>query len=72
MELSSPEHDPSRGVAEAGGQNKMVRTAGLEPARPEGRQILSLLCLPISPRPQTVLSLAPLVGMCKRQSKVSA
>ena len=29
----------------------LVRAAGLEPARPCGRQILSLLCLPISPRP---------------------
>ena len=30
----------------------MVRTAGLEPARGYPRQILSLLCLPIPPRPQ--------------------
>lgn len=29
----------------------MVRTAGLEPARGYPRQILSLLCLPIPPRP---------------------
>jgi hypothetical protein len=29
----------------------MVRTAGLEPTLPEGKQILSLLRLPISPRP---------------------
>ena len=29
----------------------MVRTAGLEPAWPIGRQILSLLCIPIPPRP---------------------
>lgn len=27
----------------------MVPEAGLEPARPKGRQILNLLCLPISP-----------------------
>ena len=27
----------------------MVPGAGIEPARPNGRQILSLLCLPISP-----------------------
>ena len=27
----------------------MVPGAGIEPARPKGRQILSLLCLPISP-----------------------
>ena len=31
---------------------QMVRTAGLEPARGYPRQILSLLCLPIPPRPQ--------------------
>ena len=30
----------------------MVRTAGLEPARSYLRQILSLLCLPIPPRPR--------------------
>ena len=29
----------------------MVRTAGLEPARSNLREILSLLCLPIPPRP---------------------
>lgn len=33
----------------------MVRTAGLEPARACARQILSLLCLPISPRPRTMV-----------------
>jgi hypothetical protein len=27
----------------------MVPRAGIEPARPNGRQILSLMCLPISP-----------------------
>ena len=32
-------------------QSFMVRTAGLEPTLPEGKQILSLLRLPISPRP---------------------
>src|SRR4051812_16786865 len=30
---------------------RLVRTAGLEPTLPEGKQILSLLRLPISPRP---------------------
>ena len=30
---------------------KVVRTAGLEPARSNLREILSLLCLPIPPRP---------------------
>lgn len=29
----------------------MVRPTGIEPVSPEGRQILSLLSLPISPRP---------------------
>ena len=36
-----------------GGSEKVVRAAGLEPARPLGRGILSPLCLPISPRPLT-------------------
>src|SRR5690554_1397640 len=31
------------------GENRMVPGAGIEPARPCGREILSLLCLPISP-----------------------
>ena len=30
----------------------MVRTAGLEPALSQEKQILSLLRLPVSPRPQ--------------------
>lgn len=34
----------------------MVRTTGLEPVLPYGRQILSLLRLPISPRPQSFCS----------------
>ena len=34
----------------------MVRTAGFEPACPEGLQILSLLRLPVSPRPRRPLS----------------
>ena len=29
----------------------LVRTAGLEPAQPFGRKILSLVRLPVSPRP---------------------
>ena len=29
----------------------LVRTAGLEPARPEGQEILSLRRLPVPPRP---------------------
>ncbi len=29
----------------------LVRAAGLEPALPYGNKILSLACLPISPRP---------------------
>ncbi len=29
--------------------SRMVLRAGIEPARPHGRQILSLMCLPISP-----------------------
>src|SRR5436305_14031655 len=33
------------------GPNYMVRTAGLEPARPEGQEILSLRRLPVPPRP---------------------
>ena len=33
----------------------MVRAAGLEPARPKGREILSLLRLPISPRPRKIV-----------------
>tara|TARA_Y100000589_G_scaffold50906_1_gene42402 strand:+ start:161 stop:985 length:825 start_codon:yes stop_codon:yes gene_type:complete len=32
----------------------VVRAAGLEPARPLDREILSLLCLPISPRPHSI------------------
>lgn len=32
----------------------MVRTAGIEPALPYEKQILSLLRLPISPRPHTI------------------
>jgi hypothetical protein len=34
----------------------MVPEAGLEPARPFGREILSLLCLPISPLGQMSLN----------------
>jgi hypothetical protein len=30
-------------------RERVVPEAGLEPARPEGREILSLLCLPIPP-----------------------
>ncbi len=37
---------------------KMVPEAGLEPARPRGRQILNLLCLPISPLGQSVFTSA--------------
>ena len=33
----------------------MVRTAGLEPARSNLREILSLLCLPIPPRPHIIV-----------------
>ena len=33
-------------------EDKLVRVAGLEPAQPDGREILSLLCLPISPHPR--------------------
>ena len=32
----------------------MVPGAGIEPARPLGREILSLLCLPVSPPGQGV------------------
>ncbi len=39
--------------------SSMVRTAGLEPARPFGRQILSLLRLPIPPCPHMSLRLPP-------------
>ena len=34
---------------------QMVRLAGIEPACPFGREILSLLCLPISPQSQYIL-----------------
>ncbi len=36
----------------------MVRMAGLEPALPSGKQILSLLRLPISPHPRTIATQA--------------
>src|SRR5687768_13600924 len=36
--------------------SSVVRTAGLEPTLPEGKQILSLLRLPISPRPHVLAS----------------
>ena len=35
---------------------KMVPEAGLEPARPKDRQILNLLCLPISPLGQSAFT----------------
>tara|TARA_R110002096_G_scaffold79252_3_gene186223 strand:+ start:15793 stop:16071 length:279 start_codon:yes stop_codon:yes gene_type:complete len=38
-------------------KGRVVRLAGLEPARPCGRQILSLLCLPISPQTHTLAAL---------------
>lgn len=34
----------------------MVPEAGLEPARPKERQILNLLCLPISPLGQSAFT----------------
>lgn len=42
-----------QGLLNAGDKesNQMVRTAGIEPARPYRREILSLLRLPVSPRP---------------------
>ena len=42
---------PPRGDVVADGDDAvdLVRAAGVEPARPQGREILSLLCLPISP-----------------------
>ena len=36
-------------------QQPLVRVAGLEPARPLSRGILSPLCLPIPPHPRRVL-----------------
>jgi hypothetical protein len=35
-------------------ESTMVRTAGLEPALAYAKQILSLLCLPIPPRPHVM------------------
>ena len=39
-------------------KTKMVPEAGLEPARPKERQILNLLCLPISPLGQSAFASA--------------
>jgi hypothetical protein len=55
----------------------LVRTAGLEPTLPEGKQILSLLRLPISPRPHAGgfahksagASLGDILGEALKQAK---
>lgn len=41
----------------------MVRVAGLEPARPLSRKILSLVCLPIPPHPLKDLDVSVLCNL---------
>lgn len=50
-------HPPSTSINQRNAQKylELVGAAGLEPARPYGQQILSLLRLPVSPRPHTRL-----------------
>ena len=43
---------PNLGLCNFIAYQALVRAAGLEPALPYGNKILSLACLPISPRPQ--------------------
>lgn len=50
----------------------VVRTAGFEPTLPEGKQILSLQRLPVSPRPHDFAVCLPRLVQARRKRSAEA